>query len=113
MYWIFLHQLFGLLQATVPLKESHYDDEKEPLKPKLLSTALRDIDLTDLRFTENIVYPQIENPHDLISLNISIDEWIKDNNILLSPAKLFADDLNNEWIPIHYSFSERLSETDK
>lgn len=113
MYWIFLHQLFGLLQSTVPLKISHYDDEKEPLKPKLLSTSLRDIDLTDLRFTVKINYPQINNPHDLISLNKNTDEWIRDDCILLSPKDFIVENLNKEWIPIHYSFSERLSETDK
>ena len=113
LYWIFLHQLFGLLQSTVPLKESRYDDEKEPLKPKLLSTSLRDIDLTDLRFTEYICYPQINNPHNLISLDITIDAWIKNNRILLSPNEIITGNLNDEWIPIHFSFSERLSETDK
>lgn len=113
MYWIFLHQLFGLLQSTVPLKISHYDDEKEPKKPRLLSISLRDIDLTDLRFTVKINYPQINNPHDLISLKENSDEWIRNNRILLPPKELIAEKLADEWIPIHYSFSERLSETDK
>lgn len=114
-YWILLHRLIGLLSNTCKLKPIKYDDEEESLYPLLYSIPLRDIDLSDQRFSIKNKYPKIYSEDIVINMEKDPKEWITDEEDFFEEEVLIQnirDEAGEEWIPLNFIQKVKVQELD-
>lgn len=108
-YWILLHRLIGLLQNTVPYKNKSWEPSLEPSEPKLHSLRFRQIDLTDIRYDDEIKYPTIVFKSPLFTFNAENGKRENKTDGFYNVEDIISntfDEDNNKWIPVHLDLIE-------
>lgn len=109
-YWILLHRLIGLLQNTVPYKNKSWDSSPEPSEPRLHSLRFRQIDLTDIRYDDEIKYPTITFKAPVFCFNVDDKKRVTKNDGFYNVEDIIGgtfDEEKNKWIPLHLDLSDK------
>ncbi len=108
-YWILLHRLIGLLQNTVPYMNKSWDSSPEPSESRLHSLRFRQIDLTDIRYDDEIKYPTVIFKSPLLTFNAKKGKRANKTDGIYNVKDIIGnsfDENNNKWIPLHLDLSE-------
>ena len=103
-YWILLHRLVGLLQNTVPYKKKSWDTSLEPSERRLHSLRFRQIDLTDIRYDDEIKYPVFAFKSPIFTFSAENEKNARPTGGFYDVEDIVDntyDEEKKKWVPLH------------